>query len=211
MCLEIRAGETVKGLSEFNLRRVCVFCGSSPRAGLSYRQSARELGALLARENLTLVYGGAQIGLMGELADSVLHHGGEAIGVMPRSLVDREIAHRGLTKLHIVGSMHQRKALMADLADAFIALPGGLGTLEEFCEVLTWSQLGLHQKPCGILNVNDYYRHLLAFLDHAVEESFFSPENRAMILVETEPQRLLERLRSYRAPKMEKWITEREI
>ncbi|MDH7479320.1 MAG: TIGR00730 family Rossman fold protein [Syntrophomonadaceae bacterium] len=201
----------MKGLGSLNLRRVCVFCGSSPRASLRYQESARELGALLAQENLALVYGGAQIGLMGVLADSVLHHGGEAIGVIPKALVDREIAHRGLTQLYIVDSMHQRKALMADLADAFIALPGGLGTLEEFCEVLTWSQLGLHRKPCGMLNVNDYFRYLLAFLDHAVEERFFSPENRAMILVETEPQRLLERLRAYRAPMAERWITGREI
>lgn len=192
------------------MHRVCVFCGSSPRANPRYRLAAKELGSILAQENLELVYGGAKIGLMGEMANAVLNQGGKVTGVIPQALVAREIAHDGVTQLHIVDSMHERKALMADLADAFIALPGGLGTLEEFCEVLTWAQLGLHHKPCGLLNVGGYFRHLIAFFDHAVEERFFSPENRSMILIEEDPKALLNRLQNYRAPLVEKWIDEKD-
>jgi hypothetical protein len=168
------------------------------------------MGRLLAEEGLTTVYGGARIGLMGALAEAALKQGGKVIGVIPQALVDREIAHPDLTELYVVDSMHQRKALMAEKADGFIALPGGLGTLEEFCEILTWAQLGMHQKPCGMLNLDGYYQHLIDFFDHAVSERFFSPENRDMILIEREPEPLLHRMRDYRAAKMEKWLTRQE-
>src|SRR5579871_639763 len=147
------------------LRRVCVFCGSSSGLRSSYAEAARRLGWTLAGHKVGLVYGGGKVGLMGTVADAVLERGGEAIGVIPQPLVAREIAHPGLTELRIVSSMHERKALMADLSDAFIALPGGYGTLEEFAEALTWSQLGIHKKPCGLLNVAGYYDNLIAFLD----------------------------------------------
>jgi uncharacterized protein (TIGR00730 family) len=160
------------------MKRICVFCGSSSGSRHEHRAATEELGTELARRNIGLVYGGGNVGLMGVLADAVLKAGGEAQGVIPEHLMAREIGHNGLTKLHIVHSMHERKALMADLSDAFIALPGGFGTLEEFCEIVTWAQLGLHAKPCGILNVLGYYSPLLAMLDHAVEERFLKPENR---------------------------------
>jgi len=152
------------------------------------------------------VYGGGNVGLMGILADAVIAEGGEVIGVIPQALVDHEVAHTGLSDLRIVGSMHERKALMAELADAFIALPGGIGTLEEFCEILTWAQLGLHQKACGLINAENYFQHLIAFLDHAVTERFLRPEHRAMVVVEEKPKALIDRLERYRPPTLEKWI-----
>jgi uncharacterized protein (TIGR00730 family) len=188
------------------MKRVCVFCGSSPGANSKYVELATQLGRMLAQRGLTLVYGGGNVGLMGMLANAVLSGGGEVIGVIPRALVDLEVAHAGLSDLRVVGSMHERKALMADLADGFIALPGGLGTLEEFCEIVTWAQLGLHGKPCGLLNVENYFRHLIAFFDHAVRERFLRPEHRAMILVEEDPARLIDRVERYRPPRLEKWI-----
>jgi uncharacterized protein (TIGR00730 family) len=188
------------------MRRVCVFCGSNFGANKAYGALARQLGRLLAASGRTLVYGGGNVGLMGALADAVLSHGGQVIGVIPESLVRLEVAHAGLPDLRVVGSMHERKALMADLADGFIALPGGLGTLEEFCEILTWAQLGLHQKPCGLLDAENYFQHLIAFLDHAVPQGFLRPEHRAMILVEEDPARLIERMAQYRPPPLEKWI-----
>ena len=188
------------------MRRVCVFCGSSPGANVQYAALARWLGEILARRGLGLVYGGGNVGLMGMLADAVSKAGGHVIGVIPQSLVDREVAHTGLPDLRIVGSMHERKALMADLADGFIALPGGIGTLEEFCEILTWAQLGLHQKPCGLINVAGYFDHLMAFLDHSVSERFLRPEHRSMVLVEADPETLLDRFAAYRPPQLEKWI-----
>ena len=188
------------------MKRICVFCASSPGANPRYLAVANQLGVLLAQRGVGLVYGGGSIGLMGKLADAVLAEGGEVIGVIPRALVDREVAHRGLLNLHIVGSMHERKAMMADLADAFIALPGGLGTLEEFCEILTWAQLGIHRKPCGLLNVRGYFDPLLAFLDHIVAEHFMRPEHRAMVLVEDDPERLLDALGEYEPPELAKWL-----
>ena len=167
---------------------------------------AEQLGAELTRRKIGLVYGGGNVGLMGEIADSVLEAGGEAIGVIPEQLISREIGHNRLTKLHIVRSMHERKALMADLSDAFIALPGGFGTLEEFCEVLTWSQLGLHAKPCGIVNVLGYYTPLLAMLDHAVEERFLKPQNRALVLARDTPSELLQAFEDWRPVHVEKWL-----
>ena len=189
------------------MRRVCVFCGSSPGARPAYAEAAEELAGLLAGEGIGLVYGGGGVGLMGRLADAMLAGGGEAIGVIPSALVAREIGHTGLSELRVVGSMHERKALMAELSDAFVALPGGLGTLEELFEVYTWSQLGLHRKPCALLDVEGYYTDLAGFLAHAVEERFVREEHRAMLIVEREPRALLERLESFEPEGVQpKWI-----
>ncbi len=188
------------------MRRVCVFCGSSPGASPRYLAAANALGVLLAQRGLGLVYGGASIGLMGKLADAVLAEGGEVIGVIPRAMVSKEVAHAGLLDLRVVDSMHERKALMADLSDAFIALPGGIGTLEELLEILTWSQLGIHAKPCGVLNVRGYFDGLLGLLDHVVAERFMRSEHRAMLLAEPTPEALLDALEAYAAPVQEKWL-----
>ena len=188
------------------MRRVCVFCGSSKGARPEYTEAARQMGAALARQGIGLVYGGGRVGLMGTLADAVLAAGGEVIGVIPEALMAWEVGHQGLADLRVVGSMHERKALMAELSDAFIALPGGYGTLEEFCEVLTWGQLGLHRKPCGLLNVEGYYDPLLALLDHALAERFLQPAHRSLVLEERDPERLLQLLAGYQAPEVEKWI-----
>jgi uncharacterized protein (TIGR00730 family) len=188
------------------LRSVCVFCGSSPGARPDYMEAAAQLGVLLARRQIRLVYGGASVGLMRAVADAVLEAGGEVTGVIPEALRAREIAHTGLQDLRIVPSMHERKALMSDLADAFLGLPGGAGTLEEFFEVWTWAQLGIHRKPCGLLNVAQYFNGLLTFLDHAVGERFLRPEHRAMVLVDEDAERLLGRLETFRPPHVAKWI-----
>jgi len=198
--------QSVKKVMPAILQRVCVFCGSSPGADPAYGIQAERLGRVLASEGLGLVYGGASVGLMGRLADSVLAAGGEVIGVIPQSLVDLEVAHAGLADLRVAASMHERKALMAELADAFIALPGGLGTLDELFEILTWAQLGLHQKPVGALDVGGYFAPLLAVLDRAVSARFLAPAHRAMLLVETDPARLLAACRDYRPPPPFKWI-----
>jgi uncharacterized protein (TIGR00730 family) len=188
------------------MKRICVFCGSSAGSQPEYREGAEQLGAELTRREIGLVYGGGNVGLMGAIADSVLKSGGEAIGVIPEHLMKREIGHNRLTKLHIVRSMHERKALMADLSDAFIALPGGFGTLEEFFEVLTWSQLGLHAKPCGIVNVLGYYTPLLRMLDHAVDERFLKPQNRALVIARERPAELLQAFEDWRPVHVEKWL-----
>ena len=188
------------------MKRVCVFAGSSAGSRDEYQDAARALGRTLAERGIGLVYGGARVGLMGIIADATLPAGGEAIGVIPAALVAREIAHEGLTELRIVSSMHERKALMADLSDAFIAVPGGWGTLEEFFEVLTWAQLGLHRKPCGLLNVLGYFDGLLSFLEHAVGERFLRRQYASMIAVAASPAALLDRLGSYAPPAVEKWI-----
>jgi uncharacterized protein (TIGR00730 family) len=187
------------------MRRICVYCGSNFGARPIYTEAARGLGAELARRGLELVYGGACRGLMGILADAVLAGGGKVTGVIPQKLVDLEVAHRGLTDLQIVKSMHERKALMIELADAFIALPGGLGTVEEFCEVVTWTQLGMHEKPHGLLNVAGYYDSLLSFFDHAVGERFVSGQHRQTVIAETDPSQLLDSLSRYRPVQTEKW------
>jgi uncharacterized protein (TIGR00730 family) len=193
------------------LKRICVFCGSSVGARPAYVQAAQRLGELLAERGIGAVFGGGCIGLMGAVADAALAKGGEVIGVIPESLVRREIGHRGLTKLHVVETMHQRKALMADLSDAFIALPGGYGTLEEFCEAITWSQLGIQRKPCGLLNIEGYWDGLLAFLDHAVDEQFVRPENSELVLVARRPELMLERLEEWTPPvHIEKWLGKEE-
>ena len=191
-------------------RRLCVYCGSKPGNRPEYAEAARTLGARLAEEGVGLVYGGASVGLMGVLADTVLAGGGEVLGVLPHGLAAREVAHPGLTELFLVGSMHERKALMADLADGFAALPGGLGTLEEIAEALTWAQLGIHVKPCGLLNVGGYFDGLVAFLDHATGEGLVHPEHRALVLVEATPEALLAGFRAYRPPEMPQWISRRE-
>jgi len=172
--------------------RVCVFCGSSLGARPEYADAARTFGRLLGEQGVGLVYGGARAGLMGVVADAALAAGGEAIGVIPRSLVDREIAHTGLSQLRVVSSMHERKATMAELSDAFVALPGGLGTLEELFEVWTWAQLGIHRKPIALLDVNDFYMPLTAFLDHAVDEGFIKTPNRSALIVKADPDGLLD-------------------
>jgi uncharacterized protein (TIGR00730 family) len=188
------------------MNRVCVFCGSSVGTDPAYRRAAVVLGQSLARRGLGLVFGGGHVGLMGALADAVLAEGGEAIGVIPRGLERRELGHEGLTELRVVGSMHERKATMAELSDAFVALPGGMGTLEETTEVLTWAQLGIHHKPVGLLDVAGYWRPLVAFLDHAVESGFVRPEHRALLLVERDPEPLLDRLAAWRAPPTRPWM-----
>jgi len=175
----------------------------------SYRSAALETGGLLAQRGIGLVYGGGNVGLMGILADAALARGGEVIGVIPEHLVRKEVAHTGLADLRTVSSMHERKALMADLAEAFIALPGGYGTLDEFCEILSWSQLGLHRKPCGVLNVEGYYDGLLGLFDHGVREGFILAEHRALVIVDENPGRLLERLDETPLPHVEKWIDRR--
>lgn len=188
------------------MKRICVFCGSSPGRSANYAQASVDLGRALVARGLGLVYGGASVGLMGSLADAVLGAGGEVIGVIPQSLVAYEVAHRAVADLRVVRTMSERKALMAELSDAFIALPGGTGTLDELFEVLTWSQLGEHTKPSGLLNVDGYFANLISFLDHAVDERFLRPEHRAMLMVETTPDAMLDRFESYRAPKVEKWL-----
>jgi uncharacterized protein (TIGR00730 family) len=192
------------------IRRICVFCGSSRGADPAFVDAARELGTLFAREGIGLVYGGGSVGLMGELADAVLASGGEVTGVIPHALWAREIGHRGLTDLRIVDTMHERKAMMADLSDAFIALPGGLGTLEEIFEIWTWAQLGLHAKPLGFLDVNGFYTPLMDFLDRAVRARFVRDEHRGIALVARDADALLRRFDSWQPPRVEKWITHDE-
>jgi uncharacterized protein (TIGR00730 family) len=190
------------------MKRICVFCGSSPGARAEYLHAAEQLGYTLARRNIGLVYGGARVGIMGKIAEAVLEKGGEVIGVIPKGLLEREVAFTGLADLRVVDSMHERKALMADLSDGFIALPGGLGTIEEFFEVVTWAQLGIHPKPCGLLNVEQYYNRLMDFLDHTVNEKFVELEHRAMILMDENPERLLQKFETYHPPIIDKaqWV-----
>ncbi len=189
------------------MRRLCVFCGSSAGGRPEYREAARRLGEGLARRGIGLVFGAGHVGLMGVVADAVLRGGGEAVGVIPQALVDRELAHRGLSELHVVQTMHQRKALMADLADGFAALPGGYGTADEFFEVLTWAQLGLHARPTGLLNVAGFFDPLLAWVHRCVAEGFLRPEHRDILHVARDPEGLLDLLeRAPPAPQTPKWI-----
>lgn len=188
------------------MRRICIFCGANRGINPLYARSAQEMGSALASRGLGLVYGGGHVGLMGILAETVLAAGEEVIGVIPKALVEKEVAFNELKDLRVVASMHERKALMADLADAFIALPGGFGTLEEICEMLTWAQLGLHRKPCGLLNVAGYYDHLLTLFDHMVSEQYLHPTTRSLVLEDQDPDSLLDRLAGYQAPTLEQWI-----
>jgi len=188
------------------MKRIAVYCGSNKGARPEYTAAAQALGTLLAREKIELVYGGGMVGLMGIVADAVLKHGGHVIGVIPEKLVIKEVVHEKLPDLRVVKTMHERKALMAELSDGFIALPGGYGTFEEFFEVLAWSQLGWHPKPFGLLNIAGFYRPLLEFLDHTREEGFIRPQHRALVLSESEPEKLLHRLKSHRPPAEVKWV-----
>ncbi|HET9404138.1 MAG TPA: TIGR00730 family Rossman fold protein [Burkholderiales bacterium] len=188
------------------MRSVCVFCGSNTGTGGSYATAARELARAVAARRLRLVYGGGSIGLMGALGEAALAAGGHVIGVTPRQLVEREVVHAGLTELRVVETMHERKALMAELSDGFIALPGGLGTLDELFEMLTWTQLGIHRKPCALLDVEGYFGKLAAFLDHAVVERFIRAEHRAMLITGRNPETLLDQLASIRLPEISKWM-----
>lgn len=188
------------------IRRLAVFCGSNPGARPDYIEGARTFGRLLSERGIGVVYGGANVGLMAALANEVADNLGDIIGVIPRMLVDREVANKSLDDLRIVDSMHERKAMMAELCDGFVALPGGIGTLEEFFEVWTWAQLGVHEKPCGLLNIAGYFDPLLAFLDRAVEEKFVREVHRSMVIVEDDPRRLLQRFEGYEPPRVVKWI-----
>jgi uncharacterized protein (TIGR00730 family) len=193
------------------MNRICVFCGSRTGDRAVYAESARRLGEELARRGLGLVFGGGHIGLMGVLADAVLQGGGEVVGVIPQSLVDKELAHAGVTRMHVVATMHERKALMADLSDGFIALPGAFGTADEFFEILTWAQLGIHAKPVGLLNVEGFFDHLLAWLDHTARQGFLKPKHRSLLLEAVEPGPLLDLLMQYHpAPQEPKWVEKEE-
>jgi uncharacterized protein (TIGR00730 family) len=188
------------------MKSICVFCGSSPGDSPDFLAAAKEMGRELAARGMRLVYGGGNVGLMGAVADSALEHGAEVIGVIPRSLMQKELGHTRLTELRVVASMHERKNTMADLSEAFVAMPGGFGTFEEFCEVVTWTQLGLHHKPCGLLNIAGFYAPLLEMFDRAVAHRFIRPEQRALVLVDSTPGALLDRLSTAPVPIMDKWL-----
>ena len=193
-----------------HIKNICVYCGSSPGRLDIYADAARALAEALVKRNIGLVYGGASVGIMGVVADHVMARGGRVIGVIPESLATREVAHYGLTELHITRSMHERKTMMAELSDGFIAMPGGIGTLEEIFEIWTWAQLGLHHKPCGLLNIASYFDPLHTFLDHTVAEGFVKPVVRSMLLVEDDAELLLERFAAYQSPRLHKWVDETE-
>ncbi len=193
------------------MKNICIYCGSGIGRRQAYASAARELARALVERKLGLVYGGASVGIMGVLADAVLQLGGQAVGVIPQALARKEIAHQHLTELHITESMHERKTLMAELSDGFIALPGGIGTLEELFEIWTWAQLGIHAKPCGVLNVAGYFDSLTTFLDHAAAEQFVKPPHRSLLIVEQKPQVLLERFASYKAPAIPKWVGKADL
>jgi uncharacterized protein (TIGR00730 family) len=192
------------------IHSLCVFCGANHGKRPAYRDAAHQLGELLAQRGITLVYGGGNVGLMGTVADACLAARGRVIGVIPRALAEKEIAHAGLTEMHVVGSMHERKAMMADLADAFLSLPGGFGTWDEFCEALTWSQLGLQKKACSFLNVEGYYDALLTLAERAAEDGFIRPEHRKLLLVDTDAGRLLDKLQTFEVPYVPKWVDQSE-
>jgi uncharacterized protein (TIGR00730 family) len=193
------------------MRSVCVFCGSSSGKDPRYLAAATTMGRLIAERNAVLVYGGAKVGLMGAVADAALAAGGEVVGVLPEALAAKELAHTSLTRLEVVSSMHERKARMAELSGAFVALPGGAGTLEEIFEIWTWGQLGFHGKPAGFLNVSGYYNGLAAFLDHTVKEAFVKPDHRDMLTFSDDPAALLDALAAYEAPVSEKWLERFEL
>lgn len=193
------------------MRTVCVFCGSKEGSRPSYVEAARDMGKALARRGIGLVFGGGKVGLMGAVADAALEEGGEVVGVIPEALVSKEIGHTGLTKLHVVGSMHERKKLMADLSDGFVALPGGYGTLEEFFEVLSWAQLTIHEKPCALLDVDAYYAPLSALFDRTVREGFVHPDHRSLVLMEQDPDALIDLMQQYTPPETKKWIGSQDL
>ena len=189
-----------------SINSICIYCGSSPGKRDAYATAAIALAESLVRRNIRLVYGGASIGIMGTVADQVLKLGGQVVGVIPKALAHKEVAHANLTELHVTQSMHERKTRMAELADGFIALPGGIGTLEELFEIWTWAQLGFHNKPCGLLNVEGYYDSLIGFLDHVLAEQFVKSHHRTMLMVETDPDALLDRYVAYQPPAVKHWL-----
>ena len=193
------------------MKNLCVFCGSNAGADPIYTQAAQELGKLMAERDMTLVYGGGNVGLMGVIADECLNHGGKVIGVIPNFLQDKEVGHDGLTKMIVVKTMHERKQIMADLSDGFVAMPGGFGTMDELCEILTWSQLGLHSNPIGLLNINGYYEHLKILFDHMVDQRFLHPQNRATVLSHSQPAQLLRMMDQYEPPDVEKWLDRAQV
>lgn len=193
------------------IRRICVYCGSSPGKNPAYALAAAHLAEEMRRRDIGLVYGGAAVGVMGAVANAMLEAGGEAIGIIPKSLAVKELAHGNLTELHVVASMHERKAMMAELADGFIALPGGWGTLEEIFEILTWAQLGFHDKPCGLLNIDGYYDGLIGFLENTFEQGFVNQLFRPMLMTAEDPSSLLSQFANYKAPKVQKWMGEDEL
>jgi len=189
-----------------SINSICIYCGSSPGRSEAYASAAYSLAGSLVSRNIRLVYGGASIGIMGMVADQVLKLGGQVVGVIPKALAHKEVAHQHLTELHVTQSMHERKMLMAELSDGFIALPGGIGTLEELFEIWTWAQLGFHHKPCGLLNVAGYYDALIQFLDHVLAEQFVNEHHRSMLMVETNPEALLDRYFNYQPPAVKHWV-----
>jgi len=193
------------------IKKICVYCGSSPGKNPAYADAARKLANAMCERGIGLVYGGAAVGIMGTVANAVLEAGGEAVGVIPKSLAVKEVAHDNLTELHVVASMHERKAMMAELADGFIALPGGWGTLEEIFEILTWAQLGFHHKPCGLLNIEGYYSGLIDFLEKSFEQQFVNDLCRPMLMTAHKPAALLDQFAVYRAPKVRKWMGQDEL
>lgn len=193
------------------IKRICVYCGSSPGKNPAYTLAAKSLANAMCERGIGLVYGGAAIGVMGAVADAVLAAGGEAIGIIPESLAVKEVAHENLTDLHVVASMHERKAMMADLSDGFVALPGGWGTLEEIFEILTWAQLGFHEKPCALLNIEGYYDNLIRFMENAFEQKFVNELCRPMLIKADEPAALLDQFAIYSAPRVRKWVGEDEL
>lgn len=193
------------------IKRICVYCGSSPGDNPVYAEAARNLAQELCRQDITLVFGGGMVGIMGVIADAVLAGGGEVIGVIPKSLAVKEVAHENLTEMHVVDTMHERKAMMSSLADGFIALPGGWGTLEEIFEMLTWAQLGFHKKPCGLLNVEGYFDHLLAFLENSFDRKFVKDLYRPLLMTSDQPSSLLDQFKHYKAPKVRKWVGKDEM
>jgi uncharacterized protein (TIGR00730 family) len=188
------------------MKRICVFCGSNNGLNGIFLETAEKVGTFLAANNIELVYGGGRVGLMGKIADTVLAGGGKVIGVIPESLAVKEVAHQSLTELHVVDSMHERKALMAEFADGFIALPGGFGTFEEFCEIVTWAQLGIHRKPCALLNVEGFYDNLIAMIRHSAAQNFIRAEHRELVLIENDIEKLYALMINYRPPFIEKWL-----
>jgi uncharacterized protein (TIGR00730 family) len=193
------------------MRSICVFCGSSPGADPAFAAAAKALGRTIAESGRTLVYGGGKVGLMGALADAALSAGGKVIGVIPLALAVKEVAHDGLTEMRVTADMHERKAMMAELADAFVAMPGGLGTLEELFEAWTWAQLGFHGKPLGLLGAGDFFAPLLQFIDNLVAHRFVHPEHRQMAILEQDPDVLLQKLERYQAPRVAKWLDRAEV
>lgn len=188
------------------MKRICVFCGSNNGLNPVFVEAAGNVGKFLAKENIELVFGGGRVGLMGKIADTVLANGGKVIGVIPESLAIKEVAHQGLTELHVVNSMHQRKAMMAELADGFIAMPGGFGTFEEFCEIITWAQLGIHVKPCALLNVDGFYDNLIAMFDHSTAQNFIREDHRKLVIVGDGIEELYRKMKDFKPPFIEKWI-----